>query len=117
MTDLMAPPDPTTRKHPGWTLTWRGRRFHDSDLTGRHLSTLAILTGTDQFDTLDISPVTGHQRLMFMIAAFLAVDAADMVDTSADDAEDQAAQIVARAVGEVSHASADEILGALTIHS
>ena len=60
---------------------------------------------------VDISPANGHQRLMMMISACVAVEAAESI--SSEDA-DEIAKVVAESVDEVSRASADEILGALT---
>lgn len=94
----------------GWAIFWRGRVFSEADLTGQHLATLALLTGTDDYEALDIDPRNGHQRLMQMIAAFLCVD-----DTSGLSDPATAGDAISKAISEVSKASADEILGALRL--
>ena len=104
MTTTEAPPTP-------WTITWRGDSWSESDLSGKHLSALALIAGRDDFDMLEMSPTNGHQRLMMMIAACVAVEAAESV--SPEDV-DEIAKVVAESVDEVSKASVDEILGALT---
>lgn len=111
MTTLEAP-NPTTSvdlPRPGaWSLHWRGRTFHESQVTGQHLATLALLTGSDDFEALDIDPRHGHQRLMQMLMAFLTVEAAgDVADG------DELAGVIATTIDEVARASVDELLGAL----
>lgn len=121
MTDLLAPPTlppvhplhappapPTVAKPaPEWRIVWRGRTFCEVDLTGQHLSTLALLTGTDSYDSLDLDPRHGHQRLMQMICAFVAVESAETAEP------DEVPGRMATAIEQVSKASADEILAAL----
>ncbi len=113
MTTLEAP-NPITAvdlPRPGaWSLHWRGKTFHESHVTGQHLATLALLTGSDDYESLDVDPRHGHQRLMQMLAACVCVDA---VRTSGVDDADQVAVIMASAIDEVSKASADELLGSL----
>ena len=93
-----------------WSLEWRGRRFHESQVTGQHLAMLALLTGSDDFESLDLDPRHGHQRLMQMLTVVVCIDT---VRASGTDDADQIALIMADAIDEVSKASADEILGSL----
>jgi len=113
MTTLEAP-NPTTAvdlpRPGGWTIRWRGARWTDADVTGQHLATLALLSGTDEFDSLDIDPRHGHQRLMSMLMALVCVQRAQNA-VGADDVADT----LAVALDEVAKASADEILGALVL--
>lgn len=95
----------------GWSIEWRGRTFHESELTGQHLATLALLTGSDDFAALDVDPRHGHQRLMSVLMAFLTVAAAREVGPEDGDV---LAGVIAQAIDEVSSASVDELLGALT---
>ena len=94
-----------------WRITWRGQSWAESDLTGQHLAVLALITGRDDYDMLEISPVNGHQRLMMLIAACVTVDRTMGADP---ESPDEIATTVAESVDEVSKASVDEILGALT---
>lgn len=111
---ILEAPNPTTvvdLPRPGaWSLYWRGRTFHESMLTGQHLATLALLTGSDDFADLNVDPRQGHQRLMQMLAVVVCIDA---VKASGVDDADQVALMMADAISEVSSASVDEILGAL----
>ncbi len=109
-----APPDPSTAvPAPGeWAINWRGLRFSESGFTGQHLSVLSLIAGTDQFDTLDIDPRHGHQRLMMVISACVVVAATKSMPE--DAGEEDVVNLVAEAVSEVSAAPAEEILGALT---
>lgn len=111
---ILESPDTSTAvglPRPGaWSLHWRGRTFHESMLTGQHLATLALLTGSDDFEALDIDPRHGHQRLMQMLTVFVCIDA---VRTSGVDDADQVALMMAAAIDEVSKASVDELLGSL----
>lgn len=111
MTTLEAP-NPITAvdlPRPGaWSLHWRGKTFHESHVTGQHLATLALLTGSDDYQSLDLDPRHGHQRLMQMLMAFLTVEASGDVA----DGEDLAA-VIATKIDEVSKASADELLSSL----
>lgn len=125
---VLAPPDTKTRTALAapveWRILWRGRIWREADQLGRHLAIIALLTSRDDFNDLDLggiiddeeplsgaflavasdaSPWKGHQRLMYAIAAFLAVEYEQ--DGSGDG--------VARAIAEVAEASAREILGAL----
>lgn len=93
-----------------WSLHWRGRVFSESMVTGQHLATLALLTGSDDYANLDIDPRFGHQRLMQMLTVFVCIDA---VRTSGVTDADQVALLMADAIDEVSKASADELLGSL----
>ena len=92
-----------------WSLTWKGRTFHESQLTGKHLSVLALIVGNDDFSTLDVSPLAGHQRIMMMLAAFLVVDAKLEGDTEAN------AAAVAEIMASIAESPAEEILGALHV--
>lgn len=103
---LPAPPSTAD----GWSIVWRGRVWRESELTGQHLATLALLTGSDDYETLDIDPRHGHQRLMQMIAAFVCVDETAGLADAGD-----AAEAITLAIQQVSKASADEILGALRL--
>lgn len=103
-TDLPAPS--TAANHPGWSIVWRGKTWHESDLRGQHLSVMALLQGRDDFDMLDMHPGAGFYRLMSMITVFAAVDASD------DAAPDEVDQKMALAIAEVADASAEKILGA-----
>ena len=104
MTDTL-----TDQQTATWRITWRGRTWGESDLTGRHLSVLSLLTGRDDFDQLDMDPRQGHQRLMMMITACLVVDAGGAVEDP-----DEVATKVAQCMDEVSSAPVEEILGSLT---
>ena len=104
MTITEAPPAP-------WRITWRGDTWNESDLTGQHLAVLALIAGRDDFDMLEMTPTNGHQRLMMMITACVVVSHSAGADPK--DA-DEVAAMVAESVDEVSKASVDEILGALT---
>lgn len=95
-----------------WSLHWRGRVFRESDMTGQHLATLALISGTDDFESLDIDPTNGHQRLMSVLTAFVVVDRVGGVDDV-----DAVTDIVSQAIAEVSAASVDEILGAIDFDS
>lgn len=113
MTTLEAPNLTTAVDLPrpgGWAIRWRGSRWTDADVTGQHLATLALLSGTDDFDSLDIDPRHGHQRLMSMLMALVCVQRAQ----GCIDVED-VTNTLAVALDEVSKASADEILGALVL--
>lgn len=109
---IIEAPDPTTAvdlPRPGaWTIRWRGSRWTDADVTGQHLATLALLSGSDDFDSLDPDPRHGHQRLMQMIMALVCVQRAE----NGTEVED-VTHTLAVALDEVAKASADEILGAL----
>lgn len=112
MTVLEAPTGPRVdlpppAVSPGWSIEWRGRRWHESELTGQHLANMAILLGRDDFDMLDLHPGAGFQRLMNMIAVFVAVDAAG--DAEPDEVQEK----MAMAIAEIAEASAEEILGAV----
>lgn len=91
-----------------WALFWRGRAYNESDLTGQHLAFLALLTGSDDYEALDINPLAGHQRLMQMLTAFVCVERTAGIDDPAMAGDEMAA-----AIQEVAKASVDEILGAL----
>lgn len=106
--DLPPPAPPVAPEVPGWTIEWRGRRWHESDLTGKHLALYALLTGSDDYEALDINPLHGHQRLMQTITVLVAAD-----DTIGVEDPGAAADVLTRTIDEVSGASADEILGAL----
>ena len=84
--------------------------WREADITGKHLSVLALIAGRDDFDMLEMSPTNGHQRLMMMITACVAVDAAEAVSSGDTD---EIAEVVAESVDEVSKASAEKIIGAL----
>lgn len=120
----MTQPDTPTAPLAEWRIEWRGRVWHETDQLGRHLAIIALLTSRDDFTDLDVagvvedeaplsgaflaiasdaSPWKGHQRLMYAIAAFLAVEYE--MDGSGEG--------VTRAIAEVADASAGEILGAL----
>jgi hypothetical protein len=123
---MLAAPDVSTHvrlPRPGeWRIVWRGRTWHESDLRGRHLSTLALLTGgEDSWAALDLSappdetlaggwvdvvdandPRRGFVRLMNVLLAFLTVEY-----------EQGDGQGSAQAVAEVAEASAEEIVGSL----
>jgi len=108
-------PDPSAivdgEKPVAWSITWRGLKFDESQLTGQHLSVLSLIAGTDDFTSLDVDPRHGHQRLMMMIAACVVVAAANSVGVGFDT--DDVAALVAEAVEEVASAPAEEILGSL----
>lgn len=102
------PPTETAVASPdGWAIVWRGHTYRESDLTGQHMSLLALISGTDDWETLDIDPRHGYQRLMNVLVAFEAARVAEGHDS------DSVVEVLARAVAEVAAASADEILGAL----
>lgn len=106
-----AAPDPTTRTvvdTRSWSLHWRGRVFRESELTGRHLSVLALIAGRDDFDMLEMNPMLGHQRLMMVLAAFLAVEATEGIEDT-----EEAADAVAAVLKRVADSPAEEIIGAL----
>lgn len=93
-----------------WRITWQGKTWTDEDLTGRHLATLALITGDDRFEDLRVDedeirayPLLGHQRLMCLLSALVAVDTAETFD--GDESE------VAAALEEIAKAKADDILG------
>lgn len=94
-----------------WRITWRDKTWTEDDMTGQHLAVLALVAGRDDFDMLEISPSNGHQRLMMVISAFVAVDRTGAANP--EDA-DEVAAVVAESVDEVSRASVVEILGALS---
>lgn len=91
-----------------WRLDWRGQSYAEGQLTGQHLSTLALLTGQDHYEALDLNPRAGHQRLMMVLTAFEVVR---RVKLAADEADAEA--IVAEVVADVAAAPAEEILAAL----
>lgn len=72
-------PPPTADAAAKWSLTWKGRTFHQDDLTGEHLAFLALLTGWDGWhhatpdDIADMNPATGPVRTMNLLAAFVCV--------------------------------------------
>ena len=107
-------PDPSAmvdgEKPVAWSITWRGLKFDESQLTGQHLSVLSLIVGSDDFSALDMDPRHGHQRLMMMIAAFVVVEAAV---SSTDGGADAVGALVAEVMQEVASASAEEILGSL----
>jgi hypothetical protein len=97
---------------PAWSIHWRGKVFHESELKGKHLSILFLLTGRDDLDMLELSPVgpegVRHQRLMLIISAFIAGEAgASMTDA------DAVAEAIALARSEVADAPVEEILGSI----
>lgn len=94
-----------------WRITWRGSSWGESDLKGKHLAVLALMTGRDDWDALEIDPRNGHQRLMMMISALVTVDRTEGTDI--EDPEVIATQL-AESMSEVSEAPAEEILAALT---
>lgn len=105
----------TTATATTWTISWEGRTWTDDDLTGQHLGTLAIISGDDRFQSLQIDeptmreyPKEGYMRLMNMLATLIAVDAVtdDMDDT-------RAAEALAQALKSVQQAKADDILDAV----
>ena len=102
MTDTIAPPEPELRP---WRITWRGRTWTESDLKGRHLSIMFLLTGRDDFDQVELDPRLGHQRLMLVISALLVGDVEDTGDVE---------RLVAESRSEVANASVEEIYGALS---
>ncbi len=111
-TPPLPPPPPAAMmvdlpKPGAWTLRWRGRTFSEADLTGQHLSTLALLSGSDDFENLDVDPRSGHQRLMQMLMAVVCVDRVTGIDPEAVGA------VLAVAIDEIAQAPAEEILGAL----
>jgi hypothetical protein len=114
---LTARPDATTGKDlprpGGWSITWRGTVYRDTDVTGQHLATLALISGTDDYASLDIDPRHGHQRLMMMLTAFVAVAATAGIDTADPD---RIAAEIASAINGVSTATADDILGSLSFN-
>lgn len=120
----MTAPSATPAPLAEWRIEWRGRIWHETDQRGRHLAIIALLTSRDDFTDLDVagvvddeaplsgaflsvasdaSPWKGHQRLMYAIAAFLAVEYE----------QDGTGAGVTQAIAEVADASAVEILGAL----
>lgn len=93
-----------------WRITWQGKSWTDADLTGQHLAALALISGDDRFESLQVSedeirayPALGHQRLMNMLGALVAVDIAEAFNGDADE--------LAAALAEISEAKADVILG------
>lgn len=113
--ERQAPPRPPS---PGWSIHWRGRVWHESDLTVQHLAVMALLTGDDDFASLDLAapedhpawerfkhahaPWRGYMRLFFTLVAFLAVER---------EKGDGAA--LAEIVHELQSATAEELLGCL----
>jgi len=102
-----------------WQIEWRGRTWTDDDLTGQHLATLALISGDDRFESLQLTPdevvaypTEGYMRLMFMVSALAAVDACNSLD---DDDEAQAATV--RTLAAVQAATADEIIGCIKFHA
>ncbi len=80
-----------------WTLSWGDNSWSDADLTGAHLSLIAVGTGRDDWE---FSPDAGPVRLLAVLAAFIAVaEHRDYVSV----------------VAELQHASALELVGALSI--
>jgi hypothetical protein len=115
MTDTLSISDVTTATElptPGeWSIHWRGKTYGEAGITGQHLAVLALIAGTDDFESLDIDPRHGHQRLMMMIAAVATVEA--VTSLGADVEEGAVEAQVAQAVADVSAAPVEEILGAL----
>lgn len=102
----------------GWTIAWRGNSWTDSDLTGQHLATLALISGDDRFESLDISegdvrsyPSEGYMRLMHMLSAFVAVDASEGLEALA------AGEALTQAFTEIQAAPAEEIIGSVSFSS
>ena len=97
-----------------WSMNWRGDSWTDDDLTGLHLATLALISGDDRFENLELSeadvtgyPSEGYMRLMFMLSSFVVVSVCNGLD-------DEAAQsATTAALTEIQAASADEILGSI----
>jgi len=75
---------------------------------------LSLISGTDDFNSLDVDPRHGHQRLMMVLTAFVVVDRVRVAGTNDADA---VAAIVAESIADVSAASVDEILGAIQFDS
>lgn len=92
---------------PAWSLHWRGKVFSESELTGKHLSVLAMIAGNDTFDLLDMNPTLGHQRIMMMLSAFIAVE--ETRDCGPDEVPDKLVAVLAT----VADAPAEEILGSI----
>lgn len=80
-----------------WKLKWGRKTWTEADLTGAHLTMIALGLGGD---TWDFSPMTGPIRLQAVLAAFIAVDQGrELLDV----------------VGELNKAKADVLVGALVV--
>jgi hypothetical protein len=96
---MLAPPDPSTRAA-SWRIEWAGRSYSWDDLTVAHLSIVALLTGSDEWETLSpwqIDPNTGYMMAANLLTAFLAIERAG--DDDLDD--EQAASVMAQVLNEV----------------
>jgi len=92
-------------KH-SWQITWGDHTFTDLDITGEHTAVLALLTGVDSWEHLDLSemgPEIGPARLMWLITAWVAVA------REAAEAED-----FAEIIKDVRETSVVELLNGLT---
>ena len=103
------PPAPPTT----WSLDWRGSTYHESKMTGRHLSILALISGSESYNLVDLNPMSGHQQLMMAIAMF---EVAARVDATELEDPDELQALVVGVMEEVAQAPAEEILGALRIN-
>lgn len=110
MTTELKPP--STEQQSSWSLHWRGLTLHEHEVTGKHLSILSLIAGSDEWDMLDVSPTLGHQRLGMWLVVMTALAA----EQDLGDDLDEVGTALAQAVSMVAEAPATEILGALTIH-
>ena len=87
--------DPT--RSVAWSITWKGKTWTEDDLTVAHL---ALISVGRQVDSWDINPTAGPLRLLYVLAAFIAI-AAPMP--------------IATAVAGLSQMSATEFLAVLDV--
>lgn len=103
-----------------WKITWRGKSWTDADLTGQHLAVLVMMSGSDEWGQLSIPEalakakaevLDGFMRLFYMLAAFVVVDR-----VPDDTPEAEAHEMTVRALDEIRKASAEEIIGAISVN-
>lgn len=55
----------------GWTISWNGYTYTESDLTGAHV---ALITAGRLVDDWDFNPTSGPMRLLYVLAAFVTIE-------------------------------------------
>lgn len=103
-----------------WRITWRGKQWTDLDLTVQHLGVLALLSGNDDWESLDVEHgiaaaragvMDGYMRLVNMLCAFAFVDR-----VPEGTPEDDAQELGAKAIDEVRKVTAVELLDAFSVN-
>lgn len=94
-----------------WRIEWQGQSYGWADLTVGHLALIALLSGTDEWESLDprwIDPTSGYMAAAYMLTAFLAQER--VTDGMTDD---EAAAVMAQVYAEVSAVKASALADAV----